>query len=73
MVARRDGDGISLAGILVDTYCVGAKTVLPPTTVDGQHMPFFVQGPARHRHPLMRTLDRSVGAGRYEFLVVADV
>ncbi|MBM0236310.1 hypothetical protein JNW88_02645 [Micromonospora sp. ATA32] len=141
MVARRDGDGISLAGFLVDTHCLGAKNALPPTTLDEQDMPFFVadffsaysdppmrapidlarnlvfgavdfarrlgfephrdyhsavghlgawqptgritfgregrpffvQGPRDNATRVMRTLDRSVGAGNYEFLVVADV
>ncbi|SBT49237.1 hypothetical protein [Micromonospora narathiwatensis] len=42
MVARRDDRGVSLAGFLVDTYCLGAKNAVPPTMLDQYDMPYFV-------------------------------
>ncbi len=141
VVARQDDKAISLAGFLVDTYCLGAKNAVPPTTLDQYDMPyfvadffsaysdppmrapidlarnlvfgavdfarrlgfdphqdyysavghlgaweppgritfgrdgrpFFIQGPHDNAGRIMRILDRSVGAGNYEFTVVAGV
>ncbi|MEU8262249.1 hypothetical protein AB0C02_16665 [Micromonospora sp. NPDC048999] len=141
VVARQDGRGVSLAGFLVDTYCLGAKNAVPPTTLDQYDMPsfvaeffnaysdppmrapidlardlvfgavdfaqqlgfephqdyysavghlgawqppsritfgrdgrpFYIQGPHDNAGRIMRTLDRSVGAGNYEFAVVAGI
>ncbi|MEV0003066.1 hypothetical protein AB0H28_12375 [Micromonospora sp. NPDC050980] len=138
LVARREGDRVSLAGFLVDTYCLGAKNALPPSTFDerdvsafaddffgsyaalplaapidlARHLvfgaveyarglgfdphqdyyaaaghlgewqppsritfgrdgkPFFLQGPNDNAARIMRTLDRSVGAGNYHFTAV---
>ncbi|MFJ8578420.1 hypothetical protein [Micromonospora sp. NPDC093277] len=139
MVARQDARGISMAGFLVDTYCLGAKNAVPPTTLDQYDMPYFVaeffgaypdppmrapidlarnlvfgavdfarrlgfephqdyysavghlgtwqppgritfgrdgrplfiQGPHDNAGRIIRTLDRSVGAGNYEYALVA--
>ncbi|MFD2763476.1 hypothetical protein [Micromonospora eburnea] len=139
VVARQDDRGISLAGFLVDTYCLGAKNAVPPTRLDQYDMPFFVaeffgaypdppmrapidlarnlvcgavdfarrlgfephqdydsavghlgawqppgrirfgrhgrplfiQGPHDNAGRIIQTLDRSVGAGNYEYALVA--
>ncbi|WP_109746654.1 hypothetical protein [Salinispora mooreana] len=41
-VARVDGDTVTTCGFLVDTYCLGVKNALPPTTSGPNELPYFV-------------------------------
>ncbi|MEW2442730.1 hypothetical protein [Micromonospora marina] len=41
LVARREGDAVSVAGLLVDTYCLGVKNALPPSAFDERDVPAF--------------------------------
>ncbi|KAB1927438.1 hypothetical protein F8271_29670 [Micromonospora sp. ALFpr18c] len=42
VVARADGDAVTICGFLVDTYCLGVKNALPPTTTEAAAWPYFV-------------------------------
>lgn len=41
-VARADGDAVTTCGFLVDTYCLGVKNAVPPTTTDLDELPYFL-------------------------------
>ncbi|WP_428964196.1 hypothetical protein [Micromonospora fluostatini] len=42
VVARQEGERISLVGFLLDTYCLGAKNALPAITLAGPDVSPFI-------------------------------
>jgi hypothetical protein len=42
VVRQRGDDEVTFCGYLVDTYCLGVKNAVPPTTMDRREFPDFV-------------------------------